>query len=195
MCSSHLFVFLLMGTSFTSALRVSTRSTFLSMTTSIPTAAAKDTTTPLKVVIADKLIGAVFGFRPLFLLAKNKARSSMVEQGLKIDVNWKKNIEGLERNIETLSKQYDSLIDSKLIYPDYYLQPFHAYDEGNLSWQAAMEVESAALTVHAPIFTPSRQELDKNGDFTLRDNFHKNMCIMFAKNNFKPSRILDIGCR
>ena len=119
----------------------------------------------------------------------------MIEQGLKIDVNWKKNIEGLEKNIETLSQQYDSVINNKLIYPEYYLKPFHAYDDGNLSWQAAMEVESAALTVHAPIFTPSRKELDKNGDFTLRDNFHKNMCIMFAKNNFKPSRILDIGCR
>ena len=119
----------------------------------------------------------------------------MVQRGLEIDVNWKQNVEGLERNIETLSKQYDKVIDSKLIYPDYYLKPFHAYDDGNLSWQAAMEVESAALTVHAPIFTASRKELDKNGDFTLRDNFHKNMCILFSKSNFKPSRILDIGCR
>ena len=56
-----------------------------------------------------------------------------------------------------------------------------------------MEVESAALTVHAPIFTTDKS-LDKLGDFMLRDNFHKNMRSIFAKRNFSPKRILDVGC-
>ncbi len=72
--------------------------------------------------------------------------------------------------------------------------PFHAYDEGNLSWQAAMEVESAALTVHAQVFTSQKDELDALGDFRLRDNFHKNMMQLLSKRNFQPKRILDIGC-
>ena len=57
-----------------------------------------------------------------------------------------------------------------------------------------MEVEPAALTVHAPIYTPSFKILDINGDYTLRDNFHKNMKIIFDKIGFKPKRILDLGC-
>lgn len=57
-----------------------------------------------------------------------------------------------------------------------------------------MEVEPAALTVHAPIYTASTSDLDINGDFTLRDNFHTCMKKIFAMSNFKPKKILDIGC-
>jgi ubiquinone/menaquinone biosynthesis C-methylase UbiE len=54
-----------------------------------------------------------------------------------------------------------------------------------------MEVEVAALTVHAPIFN---KELGRDGDFILRDNFHKNMLKIFENSGFKPTKILDIGC-
>ena len=57
-----------------------------------------------------------------------------------------------------------------------------------------MEVEPAALTVHAPIYTASTSDLDINGDFTLRDNFHTCMKKIFTLSNFNPRKILDIGC-
>lgn len=57
-----------------------------------------------------------------------------------------------------------------------------------------MEVEPAALTVHAPIYTKDKDELDIAGDFTLRDNFHKNMLQLFSTAGFEPKKILDIGC-
>jgi ubiquinone/menaquinone biosynthesis C-methylase UbiE len=57
-----------------------------------------------------------------------------------------------------------------------------------------MEVDSAALTVHAKIYTKAADELDNLGDFTLRDKFHINMLRIFEKAQFKPSKILDIGC-
>jgi SAM-dependent methyltransferase len=57
-----------------------------------------------------------------------------------------------------------------------------------------MEVEPAALTVHAPIYTASTSDLDINGDFTLRDNFHTCMKKIFAMSNFNPKKILDVGC-
>ena len=57
-----------------------------------------------------------------------------------------------------------------------------------------MEVEPAALTVHAPIYTKDKNELDINGDFTLRDKFHINMKAMFDSKRYQPKRILDIGC-
>lgn len=40
----------------------------------------------------------------------------------------------------------------------YYLKPFHAYDNGNLSWDAALEVELAAKSVHANVFDPEASE-------------------------------------
>lgn len=57
-----------------------------------------------------------------------------------------------------------------------------------------MEVEPAALTVHAPIYTKDRDELDITGDFTLRDNFHSKMRQIFTATGFVPKKILDVGC-
>ena len=80
---------------------------------------------------------------------------------------------------------------------DYYLKPFHAYEDGNLSWQSAMEVESAALTVHAHIFSPpssAKRILRRDGDFVLRENFHVNMKQVFDEKGFVPHTVLDLGC-
>lgn len=57
-----------------------------------------------------------------------------------------------------------------------------------------MEVEPAALTVHAPIYTKDKDELDIAGDFTLRDNFHKKMRQIFSASGFEPKKVLDVGC-
>lgn len=36
----------------------------------------------------------------------------------------------------------------------YYLKPFHAYEKGNMSWDAAWEAELAAKSVHSTTFDP-----------------------------------------
>lgn len=43
----------------------------------------------------------------------------------------------------------------------YYLKPFHAYDTGNLSWDAALELELAAKSLHANVFDPEASETTK----------------------------------
>ena len=58
--------------------------------------------------------------------------------------------------------------------PEYYRAPFHCYPEGNLCWQAALEVEPSALSVHANIYTP-KGEFEAEGDDRLRSNFHQRM--------------------
>lgn len=150
---------------------------------------------PLQVRLAENVLSTVFKIKPLFKMAAKKARTSMEERGMKIGVNWKESVGELEKNMEALVLEYDSVFNTKasLLTPEYYKKAFHAYDEGNLSWRAAMEVEVAALTVHAPIFA-NKGELDRKGDFELRDRFHRNMKDLFAERQFKPRRILDIGC-
>ena len=156
-------------------------------------------TIPLKVKVADKLISSIFSIKPLFNIATQKARKSMMNQGMQIGVDWNSNVASIESKMLELKDEYNRLIIPSLDYPDYYLKPFHAYEDGNLSWQAAMEVESAALTVHAHIFTPpdkQQRELRFDGDFTLRDNFHKKMLEILQEqsNKFNPRCILDLGC-
>ena len=96
--------------------------------------------------------------------------------------------------MDELLKNYDNIKQSDVEYPEYYLKEFHAYDDGNLSWQAAKEVDCAALTVHAPIYTPSRDILRRDGDAKLRDSFHKIMLETLSHQSFVPKRVLDIGC-
>jgi len=57
-----------------------------------------------------------------------------------------------------------------------------------------MEVESAAVTVHSQIYIQQPDDLDGQGDFTLRDNFHKKMRMMLDRTGFQPRRVVDIGC-
>ena len=103
--------------------------------------ASQAVATPLNVKIAGGLINALFSIKPLFKMASGKARSSMVERGAKIGVDWVQNVNNLERDIDQLTKNFDA-VSSKLQYPDYYLKPFHAYDEGNLSWQVSNKLSS-----------------------------------------------------
>lgn len=156
--------------------------------------AVQGNNTPLKVKVANALISSLFNVKPLYNMARSKARKSMVERGLQIDVDWSKEVTHLESSMELLKKHYEYLDRSSVIYPDYYKKPFHAYEEGNLCWQAAFEFEPAALTVHASIFTPDMKGLDREGDNILRSNFHRAMLTMLSERNFYPKRVLDIGC-
>lgn len=147
-----------------------------------------------KNLLIEGVVGSVFKVRPLFKIASRGARKKIIDRAKLIDVDWDKNTAELNRHINDLQVLYENFESKSLQYPSYYLKPFHAYDDGNLCWQAAMEVESAALSVHANLFTPSPKEMEIVGDFKLRDNFHINLKKIFEKYQFKPSRILDIGC-
>jgi len=132
-------------------------------------------------------------------VAAKKARDSIIQQGAEIGVDWYANVAHLEKRKTELEAEFQKLQISSIQYPDYFLKPFHAYDDGNMSWQAAIEVESAALSVHAPIYSTSttsggKRELRRDGDFMLRDNFHKKMKEMFKEANFEPTGIIDLGC-
>ena len=37
-------------------------------------------------------------------------------------------------------EQLVQVLDKSLRYPDYYTKPFHAYNDGNLCWEAAFQV-------------------------------------------------------
>lgn len=149
---------------------------------------------PLKQQLADNVIGTMFKVKPIFKMISQSARNSMIKRADMINVDWIGNRKKLEMQRIRLETIYDSLVSPSLVYPDYYLKPFHAYDEGNLSWEAAYEVESAAKTVHAPIYTSDSKILETNGDEKLRNEFHLKMKESFSANQFNPRKIIDLGC-
>jgi ubiquinone/menaquinone biosynthesis C-methylase UbiE len=138
-------------------------------------------TTPL----STRLINGLLGIKPLYGIAKHQARQMMVKRGERIGVPWKKQVE--EMKAVDWDSEIKKVENPSLSYPDYYLTSFHAYEQGNLGWKPALELEVASLTVHSTIFNKAG-ELE--GDSKLRAAYHN---ILFSEIP-EPQDILDMAC-
>lgn len=135
--------------------------------------------------LASRLVNGVLAIKPLANLAKHQARQMMIKRAQRIGVSWSEEVEKLQARDWTADlAQVQNL---QLTYPEYYLQPFHAYENGDLSWQAAFELEVAARTVHAGIW----QDAGAQGDAKLRQSYHD---ILKTQIFPQPQAILDVGC-
>lgn len=143
--------------------------------------------------LTSHLVNRILGIKPLFNLAKRQARAMMIKRAESIGVYWQQEVQALRsRNSHTdFSPLWDAelaqVTHSSLRYPDYYLRPFHAYEQGNLSWDAAMEVEVAAHAVHARIWP----DAGAAGDAKLRQSYHT---LLQQHLPTPPQAILDVGC-
>ena len=79
---------------------------------------------------------------------KFMARRTLINTAEKNGVNWTAKSQALLENAN-VKACYDDINNPNVenMYPDYYLMPFHAYDEGNLNWLAAAEAESATYAM------------------------------------------------
>lgn len=116
----------------------------------------------------------------------------MIKRAESIGVHWRQEVQSLRaRNSgQEFSPDWDielsQIQSADLVYPDYYRATFHAYEQGNLGWEPAMEVEVAARTVHAGIW----KDAGVNGDALLRQSFHE----VLQQHISAPQDILDLGC-
>ncbi len=134
---------------------------------------------------ASSLVNGILAIKPLAAFAKHQARQMMIKRAEKIGVYWIQEAEKLKaRDWEV---DFAAVQNPEVKYPDYYLTSFHAYEKGNMSWQAAFEVESAAHAVHARIW----QDAGAKGDAQLRQSYHD---ILKQQLHAEPQNILDIGC-
>ena len=135
--------------------------------------------------LASRLVNGVLSIKPLANLAKHQAREMMIKRAEKIGVHWRQEAQALlARNWEA---ELLSVQNPDLVYPKYYLTSFHAYEQGNMSWEAATEVEVAARTVHATIWPEAGAE----GDAKLRASYHEVIKSQIASS---PQDIVDLGC-
>ncbi|MEG4276644.1 class I SAM-dependent methyltransferase [Microcoleus sp. MON1_C1] len=135
--------------------------------------------------VASRLVNGVLSIKPLANLAKHQAREMMIKRAEKIGVHWRQEAQAL------LARNWDaellSVQNPDIVYPKYYLTSFHAYEQGNMSWEAATEVEVAARTVHAGIWPEAGAE----GDAKLRASYHEVIKSQIASS---PQDIVDLGC-
>ncbi|NJL36769.1 MAG: class I SAM-dependent methyltransferase [Leptolyngbyaceae cyanobacterium RM2_2_4] len=150
--------------------------------------------------LASRLVNGVLAVKPLANLAKHQARTMMIKRAESIGVYWRDEVKVLRSRCQPdtqpapnaeLSPDWEAdlarIQNPALDYPEYYLRSFHAYDEGNLGWEAAMEVEVAAYAVHARIWPDAGVQ----GDTRLRQSYHD---ILRAQLSTEPRDILDLGC-
>ena len=135
--------------------------------------------------LASRVINGILSVKPLAKLAKHQARNMIINRSEKIGVPWRDNVRQLSQH--NWQEELANVENSNLVYPDYYVCSFHGYDSGNLSWESALEVESAAYAVHASIWP----DTGVKGDPRLRDNYHSILKQQLSSN---PQTILDIGC-
>ncbi|MEO8894072.1 MAG: class I SAM-dependent methyltransferase [Coleofasciculaceae cyanobacterium] len=134
--------------------------------------------------VTSQLVNGLLAIKPLANLAKHQARSMMIKRAEKIGVPWRQRVQELQNR--DWDVELAQVKDAQLSYPEYYVRSFHAYEQGNLSWEAALEVEVAAYAVHAGIW----KEAGKQGDARLRQSYHN----IVKEINTEPKDILDLGC-
>jgi ubiquinone/menaquinone biosynthesis C-methylase UbiE len=143
--------------------------------------------------IVSQLVNTLLAIEPLAKFAKYQARKLIIKRAESIGVAWRDDVKFLKSRggSAALSPEWAAdlaqITNPNLQYPDYYLTSFHAYDRGNMSWDAAMEVEVAAYSVHAKIFA----ETGQNGDAKLRQSYHD---LIAQTLDMPPQQILDLGC-
>ena len=151
------------------------------------------TTNSLSSRLATQLVNGLLAIRPLANLAKHRAREMMIKRAESIGVYWRDEVATLRARGTTteFSTDWDhelaAVTNADLKYPNYYTCSFHAYEEGNLGWEPAMEVEVAAHAVHARIWDGAGAE----GDARLRQSYHSALKDQLSQD---PQTILDIGC-
>jgi len=135
--------------------------------------------------LASRLVNGILAIEPLARLAKHRARQMMIKRAESIGVFWLQEVAKLKER--DWSADLATVQNPALQYPEYYVRSFHAYAEGNLGWEPALEVEVAAHAVHARIFP----DAGAKGDALLRQSYHD---ILKSALPTEPQDILDLGC-
>jgi ubiquinone/menaquinone biosynthesis C-methylase UbiE len=138
--------------------------------------------------LLSQVVNRLIQTKPIYAVMKQQARQVLISTAEKNGIPWRKKVAALAAS--GVQQQLATIANPAIVYPDYYQQPFHAYDQGNLCWEAAFEAESAT---HAMALRVWKQEplTWEAAQARLRSSFH----AVLADYVTTPVRdILDLGC-
>lgn len=120
---------------------------------------------------------------------KQKARNWFIERAEKKGIKWSEYLEPFKSNkvASELFLLKDMIENKTIVYPNYFLKPFHGYDTGNMNWDAAKECEGATISMSVNYWPNSSPE---ESELWLRTNYTNTMKEYIYKD---PEYILDIG--
>lgn len=137
-------------------------------------------------------VEALFSIKPIWKRACLQARTKIIKRAELIGLDFKGTVENL-KDVDWEPRLADATNDSVAM-PSYYTQPFHAYAEGNLCWDAAMEFEVASRSVHSPLMNPDGVP-HPDGDDIFRSRYMQAAKrLMENAGGRQVKDVVDLGC-
>ena len=138
--------------------------------------------------LLSRFVNLLIGTKPIYAVMQRQARQVLIKTAEKNGIPWRKNYRDLEAS--SAKDLLASLTDKDLVYPSYYRVPFHAYEQGNLCWQAAFEAASATYSMGLRVWKD--EELTwQEAQQRLRHSFY-NVLEQYLPQTVE--NILDLGC-
>jgi ubiquinone/menaquinone biosynthesis C-methylase UbiE len=138
--------------------------------------------------LLSRFVNVLIKTPPIYGVMKHQARQVLINTAEKNGVYWRKNYQQLKDS--TVKSLFSEICDQTIIYPDYYQQPFHAYETGNLSWDAAFEAESATYSMGLRVWRDENLSWETAHE-RLRSSFHQVLGKYLPQS---VNNVLDIGC-
>jgi len=113
-------------------------------------------------------------------------RKQIVEKSEKMGLDWTGFMDEQLESLPDLEKKAKAMSNPNVKIPDYYYAPIHAYRDGNLCWESAMEEDLWSKLMIAPLYDNA---LD--GDVQMRQQWLK---ITSRVVTGKPKLATDLGC-
>ena len=131
----------------------------------------------------ERLIGVGLLRKPLFF----QARQLIIRTAERNGIPWRQRRSELQQAAAPLLASSTS---PGVKPPDYYRVRFHAYEQGNLCWQAAAEAEQATAAMALRVW-PDERLTPKVAQQRLRDAIHAAVEPLL---NGPVQQVLDLGC-
>lgn len=135
-----------------------------------------------------QIVNRLIQTKPLYALMKRQARQVMIKTAENNGIPWRQTC--AEYEASDIQKRLPEIENPAVVYPDYYQVPFHAYDAGNLCWQAAFEAESATYAMALRVW-PDEGLTWQAAQDRLRGTFHEVLRDYLAQ---PVQTVLDMGC-
>jgi ubiquinone/menaquinone biosynthesis C-methylase UbiE len=138
--------------------------------------------------LLSRVVNRLIKTKPIYALMKQQARQVLIKTAEKNGIPWRDNTQALlNSGVKTRLQHFTN---SAVTYPDYYNVPFHAYDAGNLCWEAACEAESATYSMALRVWKDESLTADA-AQAKLRSSFHQ---ALMQRGITNVQDILDVGC-
>ncbi|MFM7425761.1 MAG: class I SAM-dependent methyltransferase [Elainella sp.] len=138
--------------------------------------------------LLSRCVNLLIQTKPIYALMKQQARQVLIKTAEQNGVPWRQQAEQLAAS--GIQQQLAQIINPAIQYPDYYQVPFHAYEAGNLCWQAAFEAEPATQAMALRVWKDEPLNWQEAQE-RLRGSFHQVLAQRIAS---PVQDILDIGC-